>query len=63
MKFIDEKGTHSSKCCEPFLQGFKVLGYNTENKKAKDICIKHPTISSYMFICFMAMAQKKIITP
>jgi hypothetical protein len=60
MKLTHEQETHSSECCESFLQGFGVLSSNTKKKKAKDICIKHPVVSCSMLVCFMAMAQKRI---
>jgi len=60
MKFTHEKETHSSECCEFFLQGFGVFGSNIGKKKAKDIWIKHPTISCCMLVNFMAMVQKRI---
>jgi hypothetical protein len=60
MKLTHEKEIHSSKCCESFLQGFRVLSSNIRKKKAKDICIKHPVISCCMLVCFMAIVQNKI---
>jgi hypothetical protein len=60
MKLTHEKETHSSECCEYFLQGFKVLNNNTRKLKAKDICIKHLTVNCCMLISFMAMAHKRI---
>ncbi len=60
IKLVHEKETHSSKCCESFLQGFGVLSNNNRKKKAKDICVKHLAISCCMLVYFMAMAQKKI---
>jgi hypothetical protein len=63
MKLTHEKETHSSECCESFLQVFIVLSSNTRKKKANDIFIKHPTLSCYMLVYFMAMAQKKICNP
>jgi len=63
MKFTHEKETHSFECCESFLQGFGVLNSNTTKKKAKDIYIKHPTISCCVLVYFMAMAQKGFATP
>jgi len=60
MKLTHEKETHSSKCCESFLQRFKVLSNNTKKKEGKDICIKHRVVSCFMLVCFMAMAQKRI---
>jgi hypothetical protein len=58
MKLTHE--THSSECCESFLQGFRVFSSNTGKKKAKDICIKHPAISCCMLVYFMVMAHKRI---
>jgi hypothetical protein len=60
MKLTHEKETHSSKCFESFLQGFKVFSNNTKKNKAKDIRIKHLVVSCCIFVCFMAMAQKRI---
>jgi hypothetical protein len=36
---------------------YKGLDFLVEGKKkkAKDICIKHPVVSCYMLVCFMAM--------
>jgi hypothetical protein len=60
MKLTHEKETHSSECCESFLQKIRVLSSNTRKKKAKDIYIKHLVIIYYMLVCFMAMAHKRI---
>jgi hypothetical protein len=60
MKLTHEKETHSSECCESFLQRFGVLSNNTRKKKAKDICIKHLVVSFSMLVCFMVMVQKRI---
>jgi len=60
MKLTHEKETHSSECCESFLQGFRVLSNNTKKNKAKDIYSKHPIVSCCMLVYFMAMIHKRI---